>query len=169
MLSSNLVGERALPVVDLAPASGPGGLSTVRALFLEYAESLGVDLEYQGFAAEVANLPGPYAPPSGMLLLARREGSAVGCVALRRLEETVCEMKRLYVRPVARGAGIGALLVQAVIQGARDLGYREMWLDTLPTMVDAHRLYVRLGFREIPPYGPSFAPGSRFYGLRLMA
>jgi putative acetyltransferase len=156
-------------VVRISPVTAAEELATVRALFHEYAQSLAVDLEYQGFSAEVANLPGAYSPPGGALLLARTDTLAAGCVAVRRLGDHLCEMKRLYVRPPNRGSGVGLLLVQSAINTARDLGYHEMWLDTLPTMVDAHRLYLRLGFHEIAPYSENFVPGSRFYGLRLVA
>lgn len=142
-------------------------LAIIRTLFHEYARSLEIDLEYQGFTAEVNGLPGAYGPPFGALLLARHDDGLAGCVALRRLDEDVCEMKRLYVRPQHRGSGLGALLVRSAIDAGRGLGYREMWLDTLPSMLGAHRLYESLGFREIAPYGESFAPGSRFYGIRL--
>jgi putative acetyltransferase len=156
-------------VIDIAPVTGAEDLAAVRALFHEYAQSLESHLEYQDFSAEVASLPGAYSPPDGALLLARRGGSAAGCVAVRRLGEQLCEMKRLYVRPPHRGSGAGAQLVRSALESARDLGYHELWLDTLPTMGDAHKLYVRLGFREIAPYGSNFAPGSRFYGFRLVA
>ena len=155
-------------MVEIAPVHNSTELAAIGSLFREYADSLEIDLEYQGFPAELANLPGSYAAPEGALLLARTDGAASGCVALRRLDRDVCEMKRLYVRPAHRGSGLGALLVRAAIESARSLGYAEMWLDTLPTMAAAHQLYLRLGFREIAPYGPAAAPGSRFYGLRLV-
>ena len=155
------------PVTYVAPINGPDELAVIRTLFHEYARSLEIDLEYQGFTAEVSGLPGAYAPPFGALLLARHDDGPAGCVALRRLREEVCEMKRLFVRPQHRGTGLGARLVQSAIETGRALGYAEMWLDTLPSMLGAHRLYESLGFHEIAPYGESFAPGSRFYGIRL--
>lgn len=151
----------------IAPVSGAEEVETARELFLEYAASLPVELEYQGFSSELAELEARYSPPGGALLLAWAGADPTGCVAVRPLHGRTCEMKRLYVRPAHRGSGLGPLLVRAAIRAARELGYEEMWLDTLPTMTDAHRLYEKLGFREIPPYG-SAVPGSRFYGLRLL-
>lgn len=156
-------------MVEIAPVQGTAELAAIRILFQEYAESLEMDLEYQGFTAELADLPGSYAPPHGALLLARVDQALSGCVAVRRLHEQVCEMKRLYVRPAHRGLGVGPLLVRAAIESARGLGYAQMWLDTLPSMTAAHQLYRRLGFHEIAPYGQAFAHGSRFFGLRLAA
>ena len=155
-------------VIRIAPVSRAEEVEVVRGLFLEYAASLEIDLGYQGFAFEVAGLPGAYAPPDGSLLLAKADSSPAGCVGIRRLRDEVCEMKRLYVRSSHRGSGIGARLVEIAIETARKLRYQEMWLDTLTSMVDAHRLYRRLGFREIAPYGSVHAPGSRFYGLHLV-
>lgn len=143
-------------------------IAIARELLLEYAASLEIDLAYQQFDDEVAALPGDYAAPDGQLLLGRVDGVPAGCVALRKWGLHQCEMKRLCVRPLYRGVGLGRLLVQTAIGKARDLGYREIWLDTLGTMTDAHRLYLELGFREIPPYSSTYAPGSRFYGLRLV-
>jgi GNAT superfamily N-acetyltransferase len=142
-------------------------IDVVRELIAEYGASLEIDLSYQNFQEEVASLPGRYGSPGGQLLLGRVGGAPAGCVALRRLDLRRCEMKRLYVRPEHRGAGLGRLLVEAAIEHARVLGYVEMLLDTLATMTGAHELYFRLGFREIAPYTQRFAPGSRFFALRL--
>lgn len=152
----------------VAPA-GPDEIPVVRELIVEYGESLEIDLSYQNFREEVASLPGDYAPPGGQLLLGRVAGAPAGCVGLRRLDPRRCEMKRLYVRPAYRGTGLGRLLVESAIRQARDLGYLELRLDTLATMTEAHALYARFGFRPIAPYTKAFAPGSRFYGLRLLA
>jgi GNAT superfamily N-acetyltransferase len=136
-------------------------------LFLEYAKAIGTDLEYQGFAAELAALPSPYVPPAGALFIARVDDELAGCVALRPLGPRVGEMKRLYVREAHRSVGLGKRLVEAVIQAAREAGYSELRLDTLPGMAAAQALYVRLGFVETSPYNTKHLPGTRFYSLQL--
>jgi GNAT superfamily N-acetyltransferase len=138
-----------------------------RGLFREYEAALGVDLGYQGFDRELAELPGAYARPRGRLLVAREGGRALGCVAMRPLGAGVCEMKRLFVRPEARGRGVGRALAVALVAAAREEGYERMRLDTLPQMVEAHPLYESLGFREIEPYYDSPVPGTRFMELEL--
>ena len=140
---------------------------TVRCLFEEYAASLDVDLCFQGFEKELAGLPGAYAPPQGRLLLGLQDGQTAGCVALRPLEPGVCEMKRLYVRPDFRSQGVGRVLVDRIIQEARQAGYRHMRLDTLPSMAAALVLYRRLGFREIAPYYKNPVKGTVFLELQL--
>jgi GNAT superfamily N-acetyltransferase len=128
-------------------------LAQARRLFRAYADWLGVDLCFQGFERELAELPGCYAPPEGRLLIARVGGDVVGCVGLRPLEPGVCEMKRLWVEPGFGGQGIGRALAESVVAAARVLGYERMRLDTLPQrMPAAQHLYRSLGFREIPPY-----------------
>jgi putative acetyltransferase len=139
----------------------------VRCLFEEYAASLGIDLCFQGFEQELAGLPGSYAPPQGRLLLARQDGQMAGCIALRPLEPDACEMKRLYVRPAFRTHGIGRVLVDRLIQEARHAGYRQIRLDTLPSMATALALYRRLGFREIAPYYKNPVEGAVFLELPL--
>jgi ribosomal protein S18 acetylase RimI-like enzyme len=144
-------------------------IAAVAVLFREYADWLGIDLSFQGFEAELRDLPGKYAPPEGELLLAcSAVDDALGCVALRPLDgKAVCEMKRLYVRPAARGLGVGRALVAAVIRSAQELGYAEMRLDTLPTMAEAFALYRRFGFIEIPAYYHNPVPGTRYLGKPL--
>jgi ribosomal protein S18 acetylase RimI-like enzyme len=151
----------------IAPAASAADIATARELFREYADRLGVDLCFQDFEAELAALPGRYAPPSGRLLLAWQDHVAAGCVALRGLEPGVCEMKRLYVRPSARGSGLGRSLTERVIAKGRAAGYVTMRLDTLPAMREAQRLYAALGFREIVAYTRNPVPGARFLELRL--
>ncbi len=148
-------------------------------LFREYASNLTVDLSFQEFEAELAELPGDYAPPQGCLLLAFIESSAegqlgsevpglAGCVALRQFESTTCEMKRLYIRPQFRGRGVGRGLARAVMDAARRIGYRSVRLDTLPEMAKAQALYRSLGFREILPYRFNPVPGARFFEMGLV-
>jgi ribosomal protein S18 acetylase RimI-like enzyme len=124
----------------------------VRRLFQQYADSLGFDLEFQDFSRELAALPGEYAPPRGCILLAARAEEYIGCVALRPLENSICEMKRLYVVPGFRGQKIGRALAEGIIDEARKIGYTHMRLDTIGTMTEAKSLYLSLGFRSIKPY-----------------
>ncbi|MFO1027851.1 MAG: GNAT family N-acetyltransferase [Acetobacteraceae bacterium] len=153
----------------IAPATEASDLAAVRRLFQAYADSLGVDLGYQDFAAELATLPGKYAAPGGALLLARMaQGEPAGCVALRPLPfDGCCEMKRLYVAPAGRGSGVGRALAEAVVAAARQRGYREIRLDTLPFMQAAMALYESLGFVEIAPYYDTPIAGTRFLALPL--
>ena len=156
-------------MTEILPAQLPRDLTTVRELFLEYASGLGVDLDFQGFDAELAALPGKYAPPGGRLLLAWRGAEAIGCVALRPLDGNACEMKRLYVRSQARGEHLGRRLAVRICQEARDAGYSRICLDTLPTMGSAQALYSSLGFQPIEPYVYNPIPGTRFLALDLQA
>lgn len=151
----------------IVPAERTELLDEARVLFEEYAAALAVDLSFQGFAEELLGLPGAYAPPTGALFLALDEGRALGCVALRRLDDETAEMKRLYLRPDARGRGLGRSLAEATLAEARRLGYRRLRLDTLPGMESAQALYRALGFREIPPYRSNPVPGATFLELQL--
>jgi putative acetyltransferase len=136
-------------------------------LFTEYASSLDFDLSFQNFEQELANLPGEYSPPFGAILLAYYEGKAVGCVALRKLAEGICEMKRLYVRKAFRGKKIGKALSVAIVEEAKKRGYSRMRLDTLPSMAQAIQLYRTLGFKETSPYRYNPRAGAMFLELVL--
>lgn len=153
--------------IQIVSAQSSEDVARVRELFVEYAASLGVDLAYQGFAEEVAGLPGAYVPPRGQLLLATVNGVPVGCGALRPRDEKTVEMKRLYVRPTHQGCGLGRRLAERLIADARDAGYITLWLDTLPTMRDAQRLYEKLGFVRRAPYFDSPIAGNVFMELAL--
>ncbi len=153
--------------IDIASAETKSDVSQVTALFVEYAESLGYSLCFQGFDREIERLPETYGPPHGRMLLARVDGEVAGGIALRRLDEDTCEMKRLFVRLPYRGLGLGRLLAEAVVGAGRELGYAAMRLDTLPSMTAARRLYRELGFREIAPYYENPIAGARYLGLQL--
>lgn len=152
----------------IAPGHEQASLAEARALFVEYAESLGFDLSFQGFDAELADLPGCYAPPGGRLLLARWDGALAGCIAARPLCTGVCEMKRLYVRPSHRQHRVGRALTEALIASLRQAGYRRMRLDTVPSMVAARSLYASLGFRTIEPYRHNPIAGAAYLELDLV-
>jgi len=153
--------------IDIRPAEFPRDLPFVRALFREYAEGLGVDLGFQSFEEEVAALPGKYAPPSGRLLIAWRGAEALGSVALRAIDAGSCEMKRLFVRPAARGEQLGRRLAERICAEAREAGYARICLDTLPMMGSAQMLYASLGFEAIEPYVFNPIVGTKFLALRL--
>jgi GNAT superfamily N-acetyltransferase len=156
-----------VPMAVVQPVELASDVTEVRTLFEAYAGGLGIDLCFQDFAAELATLPGPYARPDGILCIARSKDMAVGCVAVRKFAEGICEMKRLYVAPLARGRGVGKLLAQSAISFARSAGYERMRLDTLETMREAQRLYLALGFARIAPYRHNPIPGAAFFELDL--
>lgn len=150
------------------PAESPAQIAEVRELFLEYEQSLGVKLCFQNFEQEIAGLPGHYAPPDGRLLLAEYEVQLAGCVALHKWEGAICEMKRLYLRPLFRGKGRGRMIAEKIIAEARNIGYQRMRLDTIePIMKDAVEMYRKLGFREIAPYRPNPIAGAMYMELEL--
>lgn len=155
----------------IVPARSPADMREAAALFRRYAAALPIDLGYQNFEAELAGLPGAYAPPGGALLVARDgRGRPFGCVALRPMTEAgLCEMKRLFVAPEARGAGVGTALVAAILEAARAAGHREMRLDTLPSMTGAIALYERFGFVGIGAYYDTPIPETLFFARRLDA
>lgn len=175
------------PRFTIRPAVTPSDLTAIRHLFTAYAESLGIDLSFQNFTAELASLPGLYAPPFGTLFFALTpDNEAIGCVGLRPLplsqngsmardgdgdgqEKKICEMKRLYCTPSTRGLGVGRALVEEVLQEAEKLGFDEMRLDTLPSMEGARKLYKRYGFLEIKPYYDTPLEGTYFLGKNLRA
>lgn len=154
-------------MIEITEARDPAAIGAARTLFEQYQKALDIDLSFQGFATELDTLPGDYASPRGRLLLAREGDAVAGCVAMRPLTRDTCEMKRLYVTPRFRATGVGRLLAERVIADARAAGYTRMYLDTLPTMASAQRLYESLGFRDIPAYRDNPIAGARFLGLDL--
>ena len=154
--------------VTITAASTPAQIAQARELFLEYAASIGFSLCFQNFDAELAGLPGDYAPPGGRLLLAEYEGRLAGCGALHKLEPDICEMKRLYLRPQVRGKGLGRAMAERLIADAREIAYQRMRLDTVgPVMKDAVAMYRKLGFKEIPAYRKNPMAGTLYMELVL--
>jgi putative acetyltransferase len=155
-------------VPEIVCARSNAQIDQARELFKEYETGLGISLCFQNFEQELAALPGDYKPPDGRLLLAYDNGQLAGCIALRKIAEGICEMKRLFVREKLRGKGLGRKLANNIIKNARNIGYQRMRLDTLPGKMDkAIELYRALGFREIEPYYDNPVPGAKFMELEL--
>ena len=157
-----------LPVgqFQIRPALAPD-IPEVRRMLEEYVGWIGLDLAFQEIDEELAGLPGEYVPPRGALFIAESEGRLIGMIGLRPFDGTICEMKRLYVRPEARGRGLAKQLIAAALDEARRLHYSEIRLDTLPMMGDAQSLYVALGFADIPPYYDTPIAGTRFMAKKI--
>jgi putative acetyltransferase len=167
-MSARAINEMGNPRLTMTQAESPDQIEKARELFLEYAKSLGFSLCFQNFEQELAGLPGDYAPPDGRLLMAEYRGQPAGCVALHRVGPSVCEMKRLYLRPQFRGRGLGRLQAEAIMAEARAIGYSKMRLDTVePVMPNAVAMYRRLGFKEIEPYRPNPIAGALYMELDL--
>ena len=156
-----------MDLLRIVEVEGKEYLAEVRNLFEEYAGTLEIDLDFQGFNEELAGLPGTYTPPEGCLFIALWKGHVAGCVALRQFSPGICEMKRLYTKSQFRGLGIGKALCEELIKRARRLGYRRMRLGTLPSMEKARSLYGSLGFKEIDPYRFNPVEGASFMELKL--
>jgi ribosomal protein S18 acetylase RimI-like enzyme len=161
------------PAIELVLAATPALVASARELIREYGDSLGIDLSFQHFDAELAALPGAYAPPAGALLLALVDGQPAGCGALRAQPDAdypnACEMKRLYVRRAFRRFGLGRLLAQELIELARQARYSTLLLDTLDDMEAARELYASLGFEAIPPYYFNPIAGAHYFKVELDA
>lgn len=158
-----------MPTVKLIDGHLPDRVDDLRTLFREYADWLNVDLCFQDFEAELAGLPGEYAPPRGRALLADVDGQLAGCVGLRPLADGWCEMKRMYVRPAARGLGLGRRLAERIVTEGRALGYAGMRLDTLDRLVAAKAIYGTLGFRETASYYDNPLEGVQYFALPFSA
>ena len=154
-------------ITQVVRAVDTRSVAIVRELFREYAESLEFSLDFQDFEREVRTLPGDYAPPRGALFLAWVEGDSAGCVGVRPIDETTCEMKRLYVRPEFRVRGVGRILAERAVAVGREIGYDRMWLDTVPSMAAAIGLYRSMGFADIMPYRENPIPGAIFLERKL--
>jgi putative acetyltransferase len=153
--------------IAIETPSTAADIAAVKALFLEYAQSLGFSLCFQGFDEEMATFPAKYSPPKGGLLLAKVDGEVAGAVGVWELAPGICEMKRLYLKPEFRGLDLGRRLAEAVVEEGRRLGYRAMRLDTLKTMVAARALYEKMGFVEVAPYYNNPIEGAVYMELAL--
>ncbi len=153
--------------IRITEARWPDDRAFVETLFREYVASLAEDISFQNVDDELAGLPGKYARPTGVVLIARDHNEAAGAIAYRMVEPGVCEMKRLYVRPAFRGNGLGRELANELIEDARERGYRTMLLDTLASMQPARALYRDLGFAPVEPYYDNPLPGVMYMALEL--
>lgn len=144
-------------------------IKKAKELFREYADNIEIDLRFQNFEEELENLPGKYAPPDGELLLAISHGDAAGCAGIRKIDEEICELKRLYVRNEFRGKKIGKKLLTEILKTAIRIGYKSMRLDTMPNMEKAQQLYRSFGFKEIEPYVFNPIAGAKYMELDLTA
>jgi putative acetyltransferase len=154
-------------MIEIVEANTKILITKVKELFLEYSESLGFDLSFQNFDAELDNFPVQYSPPTGSLFLALSQNLPIGCVGVRYFEDGICEMKRLFVKPYFRGKRVGRLLAEAAVKAGKILGYERMRLDTLPTMEKANHLYRSIGFIEIEPYRYNPIEGAKYLELNL--
>lgn len=154
-------------MLNFTQATSQEQISIARELFLEYADSLKIDLCFQGFDKELKGLPGEYAPPQGRLFLFYYDNQLAGCAALRKQDDGIGEMKRLYLKPTFRGKGIGRAIANHIISEARSVGYKRLRLDTLPMMKEAIPLYRSLGFQEIKPYRVNPIVGALYMELQL--
>lgn len=154
-------------MTEIRHARFPDDLDAVIGIFREYIASVSVSLAFQDYESEFAALPGKYAQPAGRLLLAWRADEVVACVGLRQVDESSCEMKRVYVRPAARGENLGRRLVERILQEARSAGYARMCLDVLPEFAAAQKIYAEFGFSEAPAVTFNPVPGTRFLALDL--
>ncbi|NLY77458.1 MAG: GNAT family N-acetyltransferase [Tissierellia bacterium] len=157
-----------VPNIEFRPITGQDMIEEIKELFLEYAQSLKIDLSFQNFEEEFKSLPGKYGPPDGLLVLALVDGKAAGCVAFHKMSDKICEMKRLYVRKQYRGLGIGRRLINIVVEQALRMNYEYIRLDTLPTMTIAQSLYISFGFYDIDPYVYNPIEGARYMELKLI-
>lgn len=154
-------------IIQFKDITGQDMIEKIKKLFLEYVQSLKIDLSFQNFEEELETLPGKYGLPSGTLILALVDGEEAGCIALRNISENICEMKRLYVRDCYRGLGIGRKLINIIIEEALKMNYQYIRLDTLSTMKSAQELYLASGFYDIEPYVYNPIEGARFMELKL--
>ena len=159
--------QRRSVMTEIKPARFPDDLEHVVGIFREYVASPSVNLGFQNYESEFASLPGKYAAPEGRLLLAWKSGSIVGCAALRKVDRHTCEMKRVFIRPTARGEGLGHRLITSILDEAREAGYSRICLDVLPEFTAAQAIYDSLGFQPAPPVAFNPVPGTKFLSLDL--